>query len=42
MSVDDDLQVGSSTDVLASLVRQIEQLEVAMHHRTIIGQAQGI
>ena len=42
MSVDDDVNVDSSTDVLASLVRQIEQLEVAVCHRTVIGQAQGI
>lgn len=42
MSVDDGVDLGSSMAVLASLVRQIEQLEVALHHRTIIGQAQGI
>lgn len=42
MSVDDDLEVEASTDVLASLAKQVEQLEVAVEHRTIIGQAQGI
>jgi AmiR/NasT family two-component response regulator len=40
--VDDDQWVESSADVLASLARQIEQLEVAVRHRTVIGQAQGI
>ncbi len=42
MSVDEDQQVDSSADVLVSLVRQIEHLEVALDHRTTIGQAQGI
>lgn len=42
MSVDDDRLVDSSTDVLASLVAQVEQLEVAVAHRSVIGQAQGI
>ena len=42
VSVDNDRQVETSADVLESLVRQIEQLEVAVDHRTTIGQAQGI
>ncbi len=42
MSVDDNRQVESSADVLESFVRDVEQLEVAVDHRTTIGQAQGI
>ena len=41
MSVDNDRQVETSADVLKSLVRHIEQLEVAVDQRTVIGQAQG-
>jgi AmiR/NasT family two-component response regulator len=41
VSVDDDLE-STSTDLLASLANQVEQLEVAVDHRTIIGQAQGV
>ena len=40
--MDNDRHVETSADVLESLVRQIEQLEVAVDHRTLIGQAQGI
>ena len=42
MSVDEDPQVESHSDVVESLTRQIEQLEVAVDHRTTIGQAQGV
>lgn len=42
MSVDNDRQVETSADMLESLVQQIEQLKVAVDHRTTIGQAQGI
>ena len=42
MSVDNDRQVETSSDMLESLVQQIEQLKVAVDHRTTIGQAQGI
>ena len=43
VSVEDDREVdASSAELLASLARQVEQLEVAVNHRTTIGQAQGI
>jgi AmiR/NasT family two-component response regulator len=42
VSVDEDLQVESNSDVVESLTQQIEQLEIAVDHRTTIGQAQGI
>lgn len=42
MSVDEDLQVESNSDLVESLTQRIEQLEVAVDHRTTIGQAQGI
>ena len=40
MPVDDGREDETSGDVLESLVHQVEQLEVALDRRTIIGQAQ--
>lgn len=45
MSVDDGLRTSDQTCVtqqLSDAKLEIEQLEVAVEHRTIIGQAQGI
>ena len=42
MSIDEDRKVEMSGDLLDSFMKQVEQLEVAVDHRTVIGQAQGI